>query len=132
MEITASKVKELREKTGVGMMDCKKALVETNGDFESAIKYLREKGLSAAAKKADRTVQEGRIFISGTEQKATLLALNCETDFVANNDKFIAFGEEVSQTLNAQSKLISIETIGTVPVNGKAFEERRSEEVLLV
>ena len=130
MEITASKVKELREKTGVGMMDCKKALVETNGDFESAIKYLREKGLSAAAKKADRTVQEGRIFISGTEQKATLLALNCETDFVANNDKFIAFGEEVSQTLNAQSKLISIETIGTVPVNGKAFEERRSEEVL--
>jgi len=88
MEITASLVKELRDKTGAGMMDCKKALVATNGDIALAIDWLREKGIAKAEKKASRIAAEGvaKIVIDGN--KATVFELNCETDFVANNEKF--------------------------------------------
>ena len=88
MNISASMVKELREKTGAGMMDCKKALVETNGDMEKAIDYLREKGISKAAKKAERIAAEGlsNIYIKGND--AVVVELNSETDFVAKNAEF--------------------------------------------
>jgi len=99
MEITASQVKELREKTGVGLMDCKKALSESNGNLDEAIKYLRNKGLSAASKKADRTTNEGRIFISTTPQSGSILELNCETDFVAKNTDFAALGNSLSSAI---------------------------------
>ena len=91
-EITASLVKDLREKTSAGMMDCKKALVENNGDFEAAVKWLREKGLAAAAKRSDRAASQGLIDIKFSEdnQTAVVLELNSETDFVARNDKFKA------------------------------------------
>ena len=88
-EISAGVVKELRERTGSGMMDCKKALAETNGDVEKAIDYLREKGLAKAAKKASRTASDGRIFhyVHNNFKVGALLELNSETDFVAKTDE---------------------------------------------
>lgn len=88
MAITAQLVKELREKTGAGMMDCKKALVETDGNLEAAIDFLREKGLAAAGKKADRIAAEGTTFVLEQGNEAIILEVNAETDFVAKNDKF--------------------------------------------
>lgn len=88
MAITAQMVKELREKTGAGMMDCKKALTETNGDLEKAIDYLREKGIAKAAKKADRIAAEGSTYIATEGNTAVLMEVNCETDFVTKNDQF--------------------------------------------
>lgn len=88
MAITAKMVKELREKTGAGMMDCKKALQETDGNLEAAVDFLREKGLSKAAKKADRIAAEGSAYIQADGNTAVLLEVNCETDFVTKNDQF--------------------------------------------
>jgi elongation factor Ts len=90
MAITAAQVKELRERTGIGMMECKKALNETNGDMEKAIEELRKKGLAKAAKKADRETSEGGIKIITEGGKAAVLSIACETDFLANSDKFKA------------------------------------------
>ncbi len=97
--ITAQLVNELRTKTGAGMMDCKKALVETEGDIEKAIDYLREKGIAKAAKKADRIAAEGvsKVFTDGN--KALILELNCETDFVSSNEKFGELVDEVGEAL---------------------------------
>lgn len=96
-EITAKLVKELRDRTGAGMMDCKKALGETNGDIEKAIDYLREKGIAKAAKKSGRTAAEGLIFegISADSKTAVVLEFNSETDFVAKNDEFKSFGNRL-------------------------------------
>lgn len=89
-EVTAAAVKELREKTGAGMMDCKKALTETAGDMEKAIDWLRQKGLSSAAKKAGRAATEGLVssYIHGNGRIGVLVEVNCETDFVARNEEF--------------------------------------------
>ena len=95
MAITAAQVKELRESTGAGMMDCKKALVDTNGDFDAAVKLLKEKGLAAVAKRSDRATSEGRIFIRENGNKIAVVELVCETDFVANNAEFISSGEKI-------------------------------------
>ena len=86
MAITASTIKELREKTGAGMMACKTALKETNGDFEAAVDYLRKKGLAAAEKKQSRTAAEGIVVNVVEGNKAVILEVNCETDFVAKGD----------------------------------------------
>ena len=91
MSITAALVKDLREATGAGMMDCKKALTETNGDLDGAIDWLRKKGLSAAAKKSSRVASEGLVGASSTGNSGTLVEVNSETDFVARNDAFQAF-----------------------------------------
>ncbi|MBR2207878.1 MAG: elongation factor Ts [Synergistaceae bacterium] len=100
-EITAAKVKELRERTGSGMMDCKKALAETNGDMEKAIDYLREKGLAKAAKKAERTASDGRVFYSISEdgKRGVMIELNSETDFVAKTDEFNDLGKKITAHL---------------------------------
>jgi elongation factor Ts len=95
MEIKASDVKALREATGAGMMECKKALTECNGDAEAASKLLKEKGLAAVAKRADRATAEGRIFIRTAGNKVAMVELVCETDFVAKNTDFIALGEKL-------------------------------------
>jgi elongation factor Ts len=97
MAITASMVKELREKTGAGMMDCKKALTETEGDLDAAVTFLREKGLAAAAKKAGRIAAEGLVGAFVGEGTGALAEVNCETDFVAKNDDFIGFVNNVAQ-----------------------------------
>lgn len=101
MTITASMVKELRDKTNAGMMDCKKALTETNGDIEKAIDYLREKGLSQVAKKSGRIAAEGltTAFISADDKKGVVLEVNSETDFVAKNEEFKNFVQEVAQVV---------------------------------
>jgi elongation factor Ts len=99
MAITAQMVKELREKTGAGMMDCKKALQETNGDMEKAIDYLREKGIAKAAKKADRIAAEGLTSIKIEGNEAVILEVNSETDFVAKNEAFQALVTELADHL---------------------------------
>lgn len=95
MAVTAADVKKLREKTGAGMMDCKSALVEADGDFAKAERILKELGKAAAAKRSGRATNEGRIFAQVEGDKAVLLELACETDFVARNESFIALGEEL-------------------------------------
>ena len=95
MAITAADVKALREKTGAGMMECKKALTECDGNLAEAEKLLKEKGLAAAAKRADRATAEGRLFIRQEGNKIYVVELTCETDFVANNADFIALGEKM-------------------------------------
>lgn len=102
MAITAKMVKELREKTGAGMMDCKKALQESDGDMESAINYLREKGMSKAAKKADRIAAEGATYIEEDGNTAVLLEVNCETDFVTKNEQFQQLLSEIGKHILKQ------------------------------
>ncbi len=96
-EITASLVKELREKTGAGMMDCKKALNETQGDLEGAVDWLRKKGLAAAAKKSGRIAAEGLVAVATAGTKGSAVEVNAETDFVARNDKFQGFAATAAQ-----------------------------------
>ncbi|WP_215761962.1 translation elongation factor Ts [Acetobacter sp. P1H12_c] len=95
--ITAALVKELRETTGAGMMDCKKALSESNGEIEGAIDWLRTKGLAAAAKKSGRTAAEGLVAVASEDKKAAMVEVNAETDFVARNEAFQSFVESVAQ-----------------------------------
>lgn len=95
MAFTAADVKTLREATGAGMLECKKALTECNGSIEEAAKYLKEKGLAAAAKRADRATAEGRLFIRQDGNKIYVVEMTCETDFVANNADFVALGEKM-------------------------------------
>ena len=101
MNISAALVKDLRERTGSGMMECKKALVEAQGDIEAAIEIMRKSGLAKADKKSSRTAAEGRISVknSADGKSAVVLEINCETDFVAKNDDFIAFADSVAQAL---------------------------------
>ncbi len=98
MSISAKDVKDLREKTGAGMMDCKKALTETNGDVEKAIEFLRKQGMADAAKKAGRIASEGMVhaYIHGEGRIGVMLEVNCETDFVARTDKFKGFVNDVA------------------------------------
>lgn len=106
MSISASMVKELRESTGAGMMDCKKALVETNGNMDEAVKYLREKGIAKAAKKADRVAAEGIVasYIHGG-RIGVIVEINSETDFVAKNEEFQEFGRDVAMQVAAANPL---------------------------
>jgi elongation factor Ts len=108
MAVTAQMVKELREKTGAGMMDCKKALTETNGDMDKAIDYLREKGIAKAAKKSDRIASEGTTFIQSEGNTAVILEVNSETDFVAKNEGFQSLVKELAAHL-LKNKPASVE-----------------------
>jgi len=121
-EVTAATVKELRERTGAGMMDCKKALAETNGDMEAAIDWLRAKGLSAAAKKAGRTAAEGLVGVAVEGNRGALTEVNSETDFVAKNEIFQDFVRNVAQI--ALQKGTDIETIAAAdyPAGGTVAE----------
>jgi len=95
MAITAEDVKRLRDATGAGMMDCKKALMKSNGDFDAANKFLKEMGLAAIAKRQDRATNNGRVFVRVTADKAVIVQLTCETDFVAGNAQFAELGENI-------------------------------------
>ncbi|MDQ3366116.1 MAG: translation elongation factor Ts [Myxococcota bacterium] len=105
MEVTATLIKDLRERTGAGMADCKKALVEVDGDMDKAIDYLRTKGLAKAAKKAGREATEGSVvsYIHGGGRIGVLVEINCETDFVARNEDFQAFSREVALQIAAMN-----------------------------
>jgi elongation factor Ts len=124
MSISASMVRDLREKTNAGMMDCKKALEETKGDFEAAVEWLRKKGLASAAKKADRLASEGIVTAQVVGKTGVVLEVNSETDFVARNEQFKTFVVDVAQNIAAtnpsnvttllDAKMKSGETVGTV------------------
>jgi elongation factor Ts len=103
MAITAAQVNELRQKTGAGMMDCKKALTEANGDFEKAIEILRKKGAAVASKRAEKSANEGLVLTKVSEDKKTgvIVEVNCETDFVAKSEDFVNFANEVIQTVDS-------------------------------
>jgi elongation factor Ts len=112
--ITPEQVKELRGKTGAGIMDCKKALIETNGDMEKAIIALREKGLAKAAKKQSRSASEGIIesYIHGNGRIGVLVEVNCETDFVARNEEFRSFAKDIAMQVAASNpKYLSIDNV---------------------
>lgn len=103
MEISASQVRDLREKTGAGIMDCKKALAETRMDFEAAVKYLREKGLASAAKRADKVTSEGLVgsYIHAGGKVGVLVEINCETDFVAKTEEFQSLVKDIAMHIAA-------------------------------
>ncbi|CAH0346161.1 translation elongation factor Ts [Bacillus sp. CECT 9360] len=123
MAITAQMVKELREKTGAGMMDCKKALTETDGDMEKAIDYLREKGIAKAAKKADRVAAEGSAYILVEGNEAVILEVNSETDFVAKNEGFQLLVKELAAHLLAKKPASAEEALQQTMDNGTKVEE---------
>ena len=127
-EITAGMVKELREATGLGMMECKKALVETNGDFKAAEELMRIKSGAKASKAATRVTAEGVIgsFLAADGKTGAVAEVNCETDFVAKNDDFMAFARNVAQTV-AQKDPADIDALLALPiVNGSdTVEETR-------
>ncbi|MDF2616025.1 MAG: tsf [Sedimentibacter sp.] len=131
MEVTASMVKELRDKTNAGMMDCKKALKETDGDMEKAIDYLREKGLSQAAKKADRIAAEGltTALISADGKTGVVVEVNSETDFVAKNEEFINFVQDVAkvvvENIPADVEALKAVVLGT----GKTVQETLTDKI---
>ena len=121
MAISASMVKELRESTGAGMMDCKKALTQANGDLEKAVEILREKGLAAAAKKAGRIAAEGAVvaFVNEDSKVASLVEVNCETDFVAANDEFLGFANKVAE-IAANSNATTVEELSAEKCDGES------------
>ncbi len=122
MKITAAQVNELRKKTGAGMMDCKKALVEAGGDFDAAIDLLRKQGQKVAAKRSDRDAAEGVIIGKVNGNKAVLLNLSCETDFVAKTDDFLAFANELLE-LAFNNNLTSPEALVAATYNGTTVSE---------
>jgi len=107
LDISAQMVKDLRSKTNAGMMDCKKALVETKGDFDKAVDYLRQKGLATAAKRSGRETREGVVhsYIHGGGKLGVLVEVNCETDFVARNEQFRQFANDMAMQVAAASPL---------------------------
>ncbi len=119
VQISASDVNRLRQQTGAGMMDCKKALIEANGDFEAAIDYLRKKGAKVAASRQDRDSNEGVVIAKTTAdgKKGVIIELNCETDFVAKNADFIAFGENVANVAVNQAPE-SLDALKQLEING--------------
>jgi elongation factor Ts len=121
MEISASLVKELREKSGAGMMDCKKALIENKGDTEAAMDYLRKKGLASAAKKSGRAAAEGLVGVAAQGNSAVVIELNAETDFVARNEHFQKYLAQVSD-LALKNKIETVEALKAANLNGKTAE----------
>jgi elongation factor Ts len=131
-EVTAALVKELREKTGVGMMDCKKALVENNGEIEAAVDWLRTKGLSAAEKKAGRVASEGLIGISVEGGTGALVEVNAETDFVARNDDFQAFVQTVADLARASGDDLEALKAADYPETDRTVEEELTHMIATI
>ncbi|HDH4696154.1 TPA: elongation factor Ts [Staphylococcus aureus] len=130
--ISAKLVKELREKTGAGMMDCKKALTETDGDIDKAIDYLREKGIAKAAKKADRIAAEGLVHVETKGNDAVIVEINSETDFVARNEGFQELVKEIAnQVLDTKAETVEALMETTLP-NGKSVDERIKKAILTI
>ena len=130
-EITAASVKELRERTGAGMMDCKKALAENNGDMEASIDWLRAKGLSAAAKKSGRTAAEGLVGVAVEDKRGAMVEVNSETDFVAKNEQFQEFVRDVAQiALNTGDDVEALKS-ATYP-GGGTVEEKLTDNIATI
>src|SRR4028118_1754839 len=121
-DITAATVKELRERTGAGMMDCKKALGETQGDMEAAIDWLRAKGLAAAAKKAGRTAAEGLVGVAVEGNRGAVVEVNSETDFVAKNEQFQDFARQAARLALASDGDVDALAAAQMPAGGTVAE----------
>ncbi len=132
MEITASLVKELRERTGAGMMECKKALTENNGDIDAAAEWLRKSGLAKADKKADRVAADGRIAVAQDGGKAVLVEINSETDFVAKDANFLAFVDAVAQAALASGAADGEALKAARLPTGETIEEARAAVIAKV
>ncbi len=132
VEITATLVKELREKTGAGMMDCKKALGETAGDVEAAVDWLRKKGLAAAAKKAGRVAAEGLVGSASSGTVGALLEVNSETDFVGRNEKFQAFVTETAGLVLTSGEDMDALKAATYPGKGHAVQEELTQLIATI
>ncbi|MDF2965277.1 MAG: elongation factor Ts [Rickettsiaceae bacterium] len=128
--VSASQVKALRERTGAGMLDCQKALIENNGDIEAAVDFLRKKGLAAAAKKAGRVASEGLVAVAVEGMKGAVVEVNSETDFVARNDKFQALVKNISSTALNNTTLEALKAAKTA--SGKTVEEEITENVAVI
>ena len=129
--ITAKDVAELRSKTGAGMMDCKKALVEANGDLEAAVKILREKGLAAAAKKQERIAADGLVSILKTDDVTVIIEVNTETDFVAKNDTFKEFVEKTLQII-ADKRPATVEELSNTVYEGDMTVDGKIQELVFI
>ena len=129
MAITASMVKELRERTGAGMMECKKALVEANGDLDAAAEALRKAGVAKADKKAGRVAADGRVVILTEGNKAVIVEVNSETDFVAKDENFIGFAEAVAATVLSSGETDVAALSGQNLADGQTVEQARTELV---
>lgn len=124
-KITAAMVKELRDRTGSGMMECKKALTETGGDVDAAIELMRKSGAASAEKKADRAAAEGALLIRNDDKFGLIVEINCETDFVTKNEDFINFSNKVAD-LAFEKRAKSIEDIASIEIDGQSLEEARA------
>ena len=134
MAFTAKDVKDLRERTGCGMMDCKKALTETDGDFEKAIEYLREKGLAAATKKAGRIAADGMVFatVDRENKLGVVVEVNSETDFVAKNEMFREFVADVAAVVAKENPATVEELLTKAMPNGDTVEAALQEKILVI
>ena len=131
MQITASLVNELRQKTGVGMMQCKKALTETDGDMEKALELLRKQGAAVAAKRADKAAKEGRIYLIETADKAAAFELTCETEPVSNNDDFVALAALATKAVETQA-ISSVEDLKNAVVDGVKINDRLQDVLVKI
>jgi elongation factor Ts len=128
--ITAADINKLRQQTGAGMMDCRKALVESNGDFEAAIDYLRKKGQKVAALRGDREAKEGVVIAQTTEDHKTgyIVNVSCETDFVSKNAEYIAFAQSIMDAAIANN-VDSIEELNAVKIGNETISDKLNEQV---
>ncbi|MDD9901517.1 MAG: translation elongation factor Ts [Alphaproteobacteria bacterium] len=125
-EITAAMVKELREKSGAGMLDCKKALAENGGDMDAAVDYLRKKGLASAAKKSGRAAAEGLVSVETDGKNGVIVELNAETDFVARNEQFQKFLDEAT-ALTLKDGIADVEALKAATLNGKPVQDNLTD-----
>ena len=128
MSVTAAMVKELRERSGAGMMECKKALVETEGDIDAALEHLRKSGAAKAAKKAGRVASEGAIVVKSAGELAAIVEVNSETDFVANDENFETFAEGVASAI-VENRPATVEDIASLSLGETTVEEARTQLV---
>ncbi len=131
VEIQAAEVNKLRKATGAGMMDCKKALQEANGDFEAAIDIIRKKGQLVASKRADREASEGVVIAKADGKKASIIILNCETDFVAKNENFIKFAESILK-IALDNLPVDLPALKSLPFDGKTVSEKINEQIGII
>src|ERR1700759_2661053 len=131
VQISASDVNKLRQQTGAGMMDCKKALTETNGDFEAAIDFLRKKGAKVAASRQDRESNEGVVIArtSADGKRGVIIELNCETDFVAKNAEFVAFANSIANVA-VNNKPASIEALSELSIDNEITTVKIGEAII--
>jgi elongation factor Ts len=126
-QITASEVNKLRKMTGAGMMDCKKALLEAEGDFDKAQQIIREKGMAVANKRSDREASEGVVLAKAEGNKGAIIALNCETDFVAKNENFVAFAEKILAKA-VENAPADLEALNSIEIEGMKISEKIVEQ----